>query len=149
MQVTILLGADAGRVLTTGVSPVTIGRDSSNVLALNDERTPRFHEQITVLPNGAMVEDLGSTNGILVNGQPVPPRVPRRLQPGDQIKVGNTLLRFDGEKSAAQPLPVGQPASRSSSLQKIPDSGHRGCEHARTSPGVRSGAGLIDSSSQP
>lgn len=110
MELTILLGADAGRVLTTDVSPVTIGRDSSNVLALNDERTSRFHAQIAVSSNGAVVEDLGSTNGTLVNGQPVPPRVPRRLQPGDQIKVGNTLLRFDDVKCADQPLPAGQSA---------------------------------------
>jgi pSer/pThr/pTyr-binding forkhead associated (FHA) protein len=39
------------------------------------------------------VADLGSTNGVLVNGQPVD--VARALQPGDRVELGSTELVFE------------------------------------------------------
>jgi serine/threonine protein kinase len=40
--------------------------------------------------------DLGSTNGTLLNGAPVPQRQPQRLRPGDRIKVGEVEMEFRG-----------------------------------------------------
>jgi pSer/pThr/pTyr-binding forkhead associated (FHA) protein len=41
-----------------------------------------------------MLTDLGSTNGTLLNGAPVPPRQPQRLRSGDRIKVGEVEMEF-------------------------------------------------------
>jgi hypothetical protein len=38
--------------------------------------------------------DLGSTNGTLLNGSPVPARLPQRLRSGDRIKVGEVEMEF-------------------------------------------------------
>ena len=43
--------------------------------------------------DGVWVEDIGSTNGTYVNG--VRLESPRRLKPGDVVRIGETDLRFD------------------------------------------------------
>jgi pSer/pThr/pTyr-binding forkhead associated (FHA) protein len=43
--------------------------------------------------DGVWVQDLGSTNGTLVNGVRIDG--PRRLEPGDVVRVGETDLRFE------------------------------------------------------
>jgi pSer/pThr/pTyr-binding forkhead associated (FHA) protein len=44
-------------------------------------------------PDGIWVEDVGSTNGTFVNGARL--EEPRRLEPGDVVRVGETDLRFE------------------------------------------------------
>ncbi|MCC7367470.1 MAG: FHA domain-containing protein, partial [Chloroflexi bacterium] len=71
---------------------VTIGRDDGNDLVLRDPRVSRRHALVRRLGQTFRVEDLGSTNGIFVNGR----RVDRAdLRPGDLIQVGAQSLRFD------------------------------------------------------
>ena len=56
----------------------------------------RTHTRVSRGEGGFIVEDLGSTNGSFVNGNPVT-RQP--LQPGDLIRIGNTVLRFCADAS--------------------------------------------------
>jgi transcriptional regulator with GAF, ATPase, and Fis domain len=48
---------------------------------------------------GTQVEDLGSQNGTFVNGARI--QGPRRLRPGDEIAVGDSLFVFDGDLEVA------------------------------------------------
>lgn len=70
----------------------TVGRDASASLRLADPSASRLHLRLTVDGTGASVEDLGSRNGLRLNGRRV--RGPRRLRSGDQLEVGESLLRY-------------------------------------------------------
>lgn len=72
---------------------VRIGRDPSNQIVLNDDKySSRFHAWITYETNRFWLEDLGSTNGTLLNGGQVERREP--LSSGDKIRIGETELTF-------------------------------------------------------
>ncbi len=72
---------------------LVIGRGSEADLRINDPGVSRRHAEIRVMPGGAVptvsVIDLGSTNGMLVNGQRVQQA---SLGDGSTVKVGNTTM---------------------------------------------------------
>jgi FHA domain len=75
-------------------SPVTIGRDAHNDLALpNDEFASARHARIEPRRDGVWIEDVGSTNGTFVNSARL--QNPRRLVPGDVVRIGGTDLRYE------------------------------------------------------
>ena len=75
-------------------SAVTIGRAPENELALaDDEFASVHHARIEPRRDGVWLEDLDSTNGTFVNGVKV--TRPKKLTPGDVIRVGETDLRFE------------------------------------------------------
>lgn len=79
---------------------VTIGRQSGNDVVLSDKATSGRHAAIVTILDDSFLEDLGSTNGTQVNGQPVT-RHP--LAHGDVIAIGRTTLRyFSTEASEAE-----------------------------------------------
>ncbi len=70
-----------------------IGRDPTNQVVLEaDPYTSRFHAWITFEDNHYFVEDLGSTNGTLLNGQPLIRRRP--LLSGDHLRIGRSEFKF-------------------------------------------------------
>lgn len=69
-----------------------IGREGE--IQIVDGRVSRRHAQITSANNQIVVEDLGSTNGTKVNGQPLTAGEKRVLSPGDTISVGGVELKF-------------------------------------------------------
>lgn len=72
----------------------TLGRDSANdVIISADSQVSRQHAQIRAVAGGYEIIDMGSANGLFVNGQ----RVPRAtLRPGDRIRVGSTEFTYQG-----------------------------------------------------
>lgn len=77
-----------------GSAPLTIGRTQENAIALGaDEYASARHARVEPLRDGVWIVDLGSTNGTYVNEQPVEGR--ERLQDGDVVRVGETLLRIE------------------------------------------------------
>jgi pSer/pThr/pTyr-binding forkhead associated (FHA) protein len=75
-------------------TPVTIGRANDNDLAIDaDEFASVHHAKIEPRRDGIWLRDLDSTNGTFVNG--VKLTRPRKLSPGDVIRVGETDLRYD------------------------------------------------------
>ncbi|GAA5155115.1 FHA domain-containing protein [Nocardioides marinquilinus] len=72
---------------------LTIGRDLSNDIVLDDPLVSRFHGRLEVGPV-AVVHDLGSFNGIFVDGQRV--QGSARLDPGVEVILGNQTFRWDG-----------------------------------------------------
>jgi hypothetical protein len=105
----IVEGAQAGRQVQLE-SVVDIGRDTSLPLALDgDTQASRRHARVTAQGGQATVEDLGSTNGTFVNEQPS--HAPRVLRPGDQIRIGLSVIELRSSQqvqsrpSAVQPRP--------------------------------------------
>jgi pSer/pThr/pTyr-binding forkhead associated (FHA) protein len=73
---------------------VTVGRGSGNDVVLDgDEFASARHARIEPRRDGIWVHDLGSTNGTYVNGVRIDR--PRRLAPGDVVRVGETDLRLE------------------------------------------------------
>jgi len=68
------------------------GRDSDAVVWIDDASVSRRHARIVVEGDGATLEDLGSKNGTLVNGEAVSDR--RRLADGDVLDIGRASMIF-------------------------------------------------------
>lgn len=79
----------------TGISipltgPVVIGRSPDADLVIADDFVSSLHAKIVRGPEGPILEDLNSTNGTLVNGQPA--QRPLSLAAGDVIELGTIRL---------------------------------------------------------
>ena len=74
----------------------TIGRSKSAECVLRDPNVSRRHAELRRAESGDWtIADLGSTNGVKVNGRRV---ASTRLSPGDQVTVGTTTFVFDIEQ---------------------------------------------------
>jgi hypothetical protein len=69
----------------------TIGSVAGNTVLLTDTGVSRKHVGIKRVEDGYELADLGSTNGVYVNGEKV---ARRRLEVGDVIRVGTTEIVF-------------------------------------------------------
>jgi len=76
-----------------GPLPLIIGRERSCDVFINDPSTSRRHARLVPTPQGYRIEDLGSKNGTLVNGQACPAAC---LKDGDQILLGSVVVTFHG-----------------------------------------------------
>ncbi|MFP4144327.1 MAG: ATP-binding protein [Phycisphaeraceae bacterium] len=89
---TVLQGPDKGRRFELpDYEPQMIGR-SSESLPLTDQTISRRHAELTPDDGRWIIRDLGSSNGTYINGVRVRDR--RQLRPGDQVRVGMTLMVF-------------------------------------------------------
>ncbi len=70
---------------------ITIGRKSDNDIRLDNLATSAHHAKITTILNDSFIEDLGSTNGTLLNGNKVTKDI---LTSGDIIKIGNHEIKY-------------------------------------------------------
>jgi hypothetical protein len=88
-------GLEQGRVTVLNSATLTVGRATQNDLAVQDDTyASARHARFEPRGDGVWVVDMGSTNGTFVNG--VRLGAPRRLEPGDVVRVGETDLRFEG-----------------------------------------------------
>ncbi|MBK8020258.1 MAG: FHA domain-containing protein [Chloroflexi bacterium] len=81
---------------------VTLGRDITNDIVINDPEVSRHHMRLTRGASGFSLEDLGSTNGTFVNGQRLSGARP--LRPGDMIGLGETVTLTYEMVSAPRPM---------------------------------------------
>jgi hypothetical protein len=88
-----LLVGDGKRTVVSG-SKMTIGRGKDCDLVLEDPNVSRRHAEISEQNDGWVVTDLGSTNGIKVNGHRVEQAA---LEPGDELTLGVSKLSFELE----------------------------------------------------
>jgi transcriptional regulator with PAS, ATPase and Fis domain len=86
----VVTGPSLGRVVPLDDS-ISIGRDPSNNLPINDVALSRRHCQLECGPQQTLLTDLDSRNGTLVNGVPIRSRP---LADGDQIRIGDSILLF-------------------------------------------------------
>jgi transcriptional regulator with GAF, ATPase, and Fis domain len=98
---------------------VSIGRDSSNSISLEDESVSPSHCRINCDNGRFLLTDMGSDSGTFVNGIPVKQR---ELAPGDQIAIGSSLFLFEVERSPAPPrsaVQLDEDATGGAQLQKL------------------------------
>ncbi len=70
---------------------MTIGRKDDNDIVINNLAVSSHHAAIITIMNDSFIEDLDSTNGMLVNGEPVKKRF---LQNSDLIEIGKYKLKY-------------------------------------------------------
>ena len=75
----------------------TIGRKAHNDIQIDNLAVSGEHAVIVTILNDSFLEDLGSTNGTLVNGNPVKKHF---LQNNDVVELGKYKLKFIQEQSA-------------------------------------------------
>ena len=106
-----------------------IGRTTENDIQIDSKYVSRHHCQVTVALEGAVIEDLNSTNGILLKGKRVRRHV---LKDGDLIVIGQHELRYVDERpsrtrpaetESADSNPTGSHETLSASAAIEPGSG--------------------------
>jgi hypothetical protein len=70
-----------------------VGRSRDCDVVLGDSNVSRRHAHLLPGPQGWIVSDLGSTNGVRVNGEPAATQ--QALVSGDRIQLGTTELVFE------------------------------------------------------
>jgi dipeptidyl aminopeptidase/acylaminoacyl peptidase len=90
-KLTFESGPFAGRVIALPNQMVTFGRAPDNDIVVGDPATSGRHGRIEVRNGQFWISDLGSTNGTLVNGEPV---LEKQLTHGDAIAIGQNVIRF-------------------------------------------------------
>ena len=81
-----------------------VGRYIGAELYLDDHKISRRHAQITVSDKTVIIQDLGSTNGTQLNGQPLSPRRPFVLKEEHVVTFGAYSAKIE-KKSFAAPQP--------------------------------------------
>lgn len=90
----ILVNKDTNERFPLTQSVSKIGRDKANTISLhNDSYVSRHHAWVLFIKGAYWVEDLGSTNGTLLNGEVLSER--KQIYPNDRIKLGRTELVFE------------------------------------------------------
>jgi len=69
-----------------------IGRSEESEIVLVDPSVSRAHAVVEIDAGEAVVRDLGSTNGTFVNGRRIEAKP---LRDGDELRFGNTRMRFE------------------------------------------------------
>lgn len=74
-------------------SPVVIGRSPDTDIVIADDFISGRHARIVPSGEGAVLEDLGSTNGTVLNGTRL--GAPAALSAGDEIALGTVRLKVE------------------------------------------------------
>jgi len=82
-----------GRRLLVPPDGATVGRSRDCDVVLDDAGVSRRHAEIRPGPDGWTLTDLGSTNGVRVNGHEL--RGAHALRPGDRVELGSTEIVFE------------------------------------------------------
>ncbi|GJM55302.1 FHA domain-containing protein [Coriobacteriaceae bacterium] len=95
----IVKGPHTGTTFVLDTPEVTIGRDPSNTVFLNDMTVSRHHAKMHLAPGADTVEDLGSLNGTWVDGAIVNRAM---LEDGSTIQIGTFRMIFHTTQSTSR-----------------------------------------------
>src|SRR4051794_26136501 len=93
MRIEFTDGPQKGESLDINKDRVTIGRDSSSDVVLDDEEVSRNHAELTVSDGQVEVRDFGSQNGIKVGRSKVTDS--QLVSPSDKVRIGNSTFTVE------------------------------------------------------
>jgi hypothetical protein len=118
-QLVMRSGPNAGKIYPLEQAELTIGRDTSNAIAINDAEVSRKHARLTLRGTEYVIEDLGSTNGTFISGQRL--SAPYTLRPGDLISLGeNIVLIFEAVSDPNETMIASRKAVRAAAAAVPP-----------------------------
>ena len=83
-----------GHQIEIGSEPLVVGRsDNADLSVVDDSFLSNVHARVWIANGTALVEDLGSTNGTLVNGTRIDGAVV--LRPGDRVQMGSLVVEAE------------------------------------------------------
>jgi pSer/pThr/pTyr-binding forkhead associated (FHA) protein len=88
-QLVVRSGPTPGKVYPVMKNEIVIGRDPNADILINDAEVSRHHASIKLVTEGYIIEDLGSTNGTVINGQRL--TGPHILLNGEIINLGEHI----------------------------------------------------------
>ena len=134
-----LVALDEGPDITLDRTMVVVGRHPDCDTRLDSLRVSRHHCCMTQESGEVMVRDLGSTNGIRINGQRVEIG---RLRPGDELSIAHIRYRLENgqahEQTIAEPAGPGGLAPRQDEPRVHPAIAGRRCRPRRRCRPARS-----------
>jgi pSer/pThr/pTyr-binding forkhead associated (FHA) protein len=123
----------ATTIVPLGEEEVTIGREPGNTIQLTEQNVSRQHARLTQGPDGWVIEDLDSYNGVKVNGVLVEGSV--TLNEGDVVQIGDyhlalsnnveqTTLNLDRPSQAANDAARAMPSVDLPRIGAVAEPGH-------------------------
>lgn len=132
VRLPVLVEVQGGREHPIRPGVNIVGREGD--VMIPDTKVSRRHAQIVSADDGTTVEDLGSTNGTLVNGNRVDPGTKQPFASGDTLSFGGVELKLStpgaagatqmlgGNKTATMPAgALGAPGSAGENSAATPD----------------------------
>lgn len=110
-----LNGPKAGVEYELSGTTIKVGRAADADIMLHDQFASRQHAEIRFVDGAYQVRDLGSKNGVLVNGQRLLPNGSAWLEDGAEVQFASTSFRFhDPAATVTAPslIAVREPALR-------------------------------------
>ncbi len=116
MKIKFENGVKKGEEIELTPLGLSLGRETDNDVHLLVDGVSRYHAKIEQIGNNWIIKDLGSTNGVEINGKDIP--TSQVLTEGDIVSVGDQKFLF-GEKKAAVMTPDPLPADSAPSNATI------------------------------
>jgi pSer/pThr/pTyr-binding forkhead associated (FHA) protein len=99
---------------------ITIGRQEGNTIRLTERNVSRRHARLMRNNGHVLIEDLGSYNGIRINGDRISGQV--QVADGDLIQIGDYDLALQAEEQAGATVPLEAPAGATAPTRKLQES---------------------------
>ncbi len=98
----VITGKEEGRVIDLRAGSIVLGRSSECDVTLLDIQVSRRHLEVTTRNGVVSIRDLGSGNGTFLNEDQV---TETELNDGDEIALGDHVLRYEAEKTVTAVAP--------------------------------------------
>ena len=92
-------GSNKGAVFDLTAESISMGRDCPDGVQILDQGVSRRHAEVFRIGEMYFVRDLQSRNGVFLNDEKI---VEELLQPGDQIRIGQTTFVFENDADLAR-----------------------------------------------
>jgi predicted component of type VI protein secretion system len=97
-KLTLKFGERILQEVPISAAPITVGRALDSDIQIDNPAVSHHHARIDLKDGRLVVEDLGSANGVLLNGSPV---AKEGLRSGDAILIGKHVILVDQERDVA------------------------------------------------
>jgi serine/threonine protein kinase len=99
-EIAVFVGSDELAKFAIEPGEYIIGRDSTCHIVVDAEQVSRHHARLTFHSFELLVEDLGSANGVFIDG--VQMQIPTRVRPGQELQIGSARIHLHLNEAARQ-----------------------------------------------